>query len=233
MATERTIRDDAAGLAPDRPLTDAEILAQIPAARQRAEDERRHGFRADSVRYSQAQEQIKVTLTTGAEIGIPVAILPALRNTSPRDLAGVEVTPSGAALRWERLDVDLSVPAIIREALGEQAVSSLFAAAGGRATSAAKAGAARENGKKGGRPPGTGRKAATAHLERQGFRKKATPKSTPWFTDARQRAATAPAFTRVAAKKAGKVAAKRAGKVVMKKVPVIAHATVTKPKPSP
>lgn len=164
MASESNPRDDAAVRIADRPLTDAEILAQIPAARQRAQEERRHGVRAESVRFSQAHEQIKIVLTTGAELGIPVSLIPALRNASPRDLAAVEVTPTGAALHWERLDVDVSVPGIVLEALGEEAIRSLFGVTGGRSTSEAKAGAARENGKKGGRPRGSGSKKTGAAL---------------------------------------------------------------------
>lgn len=157
---ENTTRDGAAVLATDRPLTDSEILAQIPVARRRAQDERRHGLRAASVRYSQAQEQIRIVLTTGVELGIPASIIPVLEYASPRERAAVEVTPTGTALRWERLDVDVSVPAIVLAALGEEAIRSLFGAAGGRATGEAKAAAARENGRKGGRPRRTGTKAS-------------------------------------------------------------------------
>jgi len=129
-------------------LTDAEILAQIPAARAAA----KAGLRARSARYSVAHKTLFVTLTNGTVIGIPTAHLPALRRASPRQRSAVTVLPAGIALHWASLDVDLSVPALIREALGADALRSLAAAEGGKATSERKAAAARENGAKGGRP---------------------------------------------------------------------------------
>jgi hypothetical protein len=158
-----TVReDDDAAFAGGEPLTAAEILAQIPRARARAAEEQKHGLRAAAARYSRAREQLVLELTNGTVIGVPVDIVPALGGASARDLAGVEVTPTGSALHWERLDVDLSVPGLVLEALGGGAVQSLFGVAGGRATSSRKAEAARANGSKGGRPPGTGAKKSGA-----------------------------------------------------------------------
>ncbi len=91
-------------------------------------------------------------LTNETVIGVHVSKVPALRDASDRELADVEVTPTGSSLPWERLDVDLSVAELVREALGLEALHSLFGAAGGQATSPRKAEAARLNGAKGGRP---------------------------------------------------------------------------------
>lgn len=138
------------------PITEAELLAQIPAARARAEQMRSAGLRARSVRYSVAQEMLFMTLTSGAVIGVPVSRIPALRSATPRQRSAVELTPSGSLLHWEALDVDLSVAALVREALGTEALRLLFASEGGRATSDRKAAAARANGAKGGRPRKSG-----------------------------------------------------------------------------
>lgn len=159
-----TARAERAGQAADvrgggeRPLTDAEILAQLPAARARAAEELRRGLRAAGARYSAARHQLSIGLTNGTIITIPADRVPALRGASARDLAAVEVTPTGSALHWERLDVDLSVPALVREALGGTAVMSVLGAVGGTATSARKADAARANGTKGGPPRNSGEK---------------------------------------------------------------------------
>ena len=115
---ESTSRSDRSPVAAGRPLTEAEILAQIPGARARAAEERKQGLRAASARYSVARRQLVLELTNGTVIGVPVSIVPALRGASARELAGVEVTPTGSALHWERLDVDLGVPGLVREALG-------------------------------------------------------------------------------------------------------------------
>ena len=133
-------------------LSDAEILAQIPAARERARRATQAGLRAQWVRYSISQELLFLTLTHGTVIGLTLPRIPALRRATPRQRAAVELIASGAAVRWEALDVDLSVPALIREAIGEAALRVLFASEGGRSTSDRKAAAARRNGAKGGRP---------------------------------------------------------------------------------
>jgi hypothetical protein len=67
-------------------------------------------------------------------------------------LCDIELLGRGGGLNWERLDVQYSVPAIIREALGPWMLMQAAGSAGGSVRSKAKTVAARENGKKGGRP---------------------------------------------------------------------------------
>ena len=135
-----------------RALTEAEVLALIPAARARSVLERKQGLRALTVRFSDARKQLVLELTNGPVIGVPVALVPALRSASSRHLAAVELTPTGSVLHWAGLDVDQSVPSLPREALGGSAVQSLFGVSGGLSRSRRKAEAARANGAKGGRP---------------------------------------------------------------------------------
>ena len=56
---------------------------------------------------------------------------------------------AGYGLHWEALDTDLSLPGLLSGLLGTQAY---MARRAGRATSFAKAAAAKANGAKGGRP---------------------------------------------------------------------------------
>lgn len=198
--SESTAQADVTALAGGRPLTESEILAQIPGARARGAEEQKHGLRAVSARYSVAHEQLYLELRNGTVIGVPVSVVPALRGASPRELTGVEVTPTGSALHWERLDVDLSVPALVREALGAQAIQSLFGAAGGRVTTPRKAEAARANGAKGGRPLGTGAKKSGISKHTQ---KKASSPRGKWFPMTPEKAAARPTVMKVAAKAAG------------------------------
>lgn len=137
---------------PTRHLTDAEVLAQIPAARARAARRAAAEPRAASARYDRARQLVIVELTNGAFFGFPAALAQGLAEATPAELADVEVSPSGEALRWPRLDVDLRVPALLGGVFGTRAWMRVLAQAGGRATSEAKANAARANGAKGGRP---------------------------------------------------------------------------------
>ncbi len=149
----------------DRALTDAEILRQIPPARAREQAARKRGHRARSVRFDRAHARVVVELSSGVLFAFPVRAIPALRRATPADLARATVAASGSALRWEALDFDLSVAGLILSAVDPAERVRHLATLAGRATSDAKAAAARVNGAKGGRPrkvagstPKTGRR---------------------------------------------------------------------------
>jgi hypothetical protein len=72
-----------------------------------------------------------------------------LEGASDADLAAMEILGNGYGLHWPSLDVDLAVPDLMAGLLGTR---SWMARKAGSTTSKAKAKAARENGKKGGRP---------------------------------------------------------------------------------
>jgi hypothetical protein len=135
-----------------RRRSDEEILAQIPAARQRARAARTSEPRAKSARYDRARGLVIVELRNGAYFGFPAQLGQGLRGASPDELAEVEVSPSGEALHWERLNADLRVPALLQGMFGTRAWMRELGRIGGRARSEAKARAARLNGAKGGRP---------------------------------------------------------------------------------
>ena len=133
-------------------VTDAEILAQIPGAIARAARARRTKPYAKAARYDRATRTLRVRLTNDVTFSIPVSLIPALAQVSDVELSRVEVGPAGIGLHWDRLNVDLTIGGLARAALGTRALMQAAGAAGGRVRSAAKAGAARENGKRGGRP---------------------------------------------------------------------------------
>jgi hypothetical protein len=133
-------------------LTADEILAQIPAARARGVAERAQGRRATEASYDGLRRTLALTLSNGVAVVIPVAMIDALKGATAPALRAVQVSPSGAALRFDALDVDLGVPALLALAFkGTQAAQALTVLAGST-KSEKKAAAARENGKKGGRP---------------------------------------------------------------------------------
>lgn len=131
----------------------AEILKQIPAARDRNARERREGRRAVAAYYDRPTGRVMMELTSGFVFGFPAKAIPALAGASPTQLAAVELSPGGSGLHWEALDADLSVPGLLLSSIGRAERLSELARLAGRATSPAKTAAARANGAKGGRPP--------------------------------------------------------------------------------
>lgn len=136
--------------------TDAEIDVQIAEARRRGEEADRTEPRAESARYNAESGRVEVELRNGCLFAFPAEFGQGLRGASPEQLRGVEVTAHGFGLSWPALDVDMAVPALVQGVFGSRPWMSEIAAelgrAGGRQTSEAKTAAARENGRKGGRP---------------------------------------------------------------------------------
>lgn len=135
-----------------KPVSDAEILALIPAARTRARRATEGGFRAKRARYDRTRRAIVIELQNGAFFGFPAKLGEGLRDATAEELAEVEVTPSGEGLHWESLGVDLRVAAVLQGVFGTKAWMKELGRAGGSVSTAAKAEAARLNGRKGGRP---------------------------------------------------------------------------------
>lgn len=132
--------------------TDAEIVAQIKAARIRSRIAAKTEPRARRASYDRHSGLVTIELTSGAFFGFPARASRWLRDASHEELADVEVSPGGDGLRWDRIDVDLSVPGLIQNSFGSKTWMRELGRAGGRSRSAAKVRAARANGRLGGRP---------------------------------------------------------------------------------
>ena len=126
-------------------LSDAEIDAAIERGQQRARLEPR----ASSVRYDARRKAMLVELTNGCTFTFPPSLVQGLEEASDAELRDVEILGAGSGLHWESRDVDISVPGLLNGLFGTAAHMARLA---GRATSPAKAAAARVNGAKGGRP---------------------------------------------------------------------------------
>ncbi|WP_428395590.1 DUF2442 domain-containing protein [Lichenicoccus sp.] len=119
---------------------------------------RLHGPCAVAARYDAGRGRVVITLSTGVELGLAPRSVEGLAGASAEDLRVVEVDALGLGIHFPRLDADLYVPALLEGVLGSRRwMAARLGAAGGQARSAAKAMAARENGRRGGRP----RKAAS------------------------------------------------------------------------
>ena len=108
--------------------------------------------RASAVEYRLKEHALRIELTNGAAIPLPVKLIPDLRRAPPRDVRAVEILGRGGALHWESLDIDLSVPGLLSSVLAGPEWLAELGRIGGRKSPAAKTAAARRNGRKGGRP---------------------------------------------------------------------------------
>ena len=109
--------------------------------------------RAVRARYDRHRSRLIVGLDNGLELAFPPHLAQGLAGATAAQLSAIEISPLGDGLRWPALDADLYVPALLQGAFGSKSwMAQTLGAAVGRSRTAVKAAAARENGRKGGRP---------------------------------------------------------------------------------
>jgi hypothetical protein len=107
-----------------------------------------------SARYDRRRGRINVILSNGLLLWFEPARLAEFEAADPAELGKVTITASGG-LYWPALNLRFSLARVAMAALGLKPFAGCMAEAGragGRARTQAQADAARENGKKGGRP---------------------------------------------------------------------------------
>jgi len=113
----------------------------------------REAGHAVSARYDRRTSRVVVTLNTGVQLAFPAKLAEGLAGASPENLAEIEISPAGLGLHWPRIDADVYVPALLQGVFGSKNwMARELGANGGRSRTEAKVAAARENGRKGGRP---------------------------------------------------------------------------------
>ncbi|MGB7203008.1 MAG: DUF2442 domain-containing protein [Pyrinomonadaceae bacterium] len=108
--------------------------------------------RATNAFYDAKLKRFVIDLTNGATFIFPPSMTEGLAGASTKDLREVTITPSGEGLHWDRLDTDLSLTSLMIGIFGSKTKMSELGRQGGKAKTAAKVQASRENGRKGGRP---------------------------------------------------------------------------------
>jgi len=125
---------------------------EIEAARRRGEESMRTEPHAVWAKYDAPRKRLVMELRKGATVSIPVALLDELRGATPRQLAEAKASRFGDVIEFEDFDMHISVKGLMRDLVGLTGAAAMLGSAGGKATSPAKASAARTNGKRGGRP---------------------------------------------------------------------------------
>ena len=106
-----------------------------------------------SARFECNRNCVVVRLSTRIEIAFSPDDVQGLEKATPEQLETIEISPSGFGLHFPALDADIYLPALLEGFLGSRAwMASRMGAEGGKARSQAKAEAARQNGRLGGRP---------------------------------------------------------------------------------
>jgi len=130
-------------------MDDTKFARQNEVAIREAREADRIEPRADAVIYDPGKGLILVELRNGFAFGIPPERIQGLEGTHAEQLAEVQISPSGDGLRWDDLDVHISLTGLVTDALNLKEWAPRIM---GQARSEAKARAARLNGLKGGRP---------------------------------------------------------------------------------
>ena len=129
------------------PLTDAAYRRALQRGREASESP----SAAHSVTYSKRHDAIVIRFRGGEALEIPRARVTELASVPAVDLAHLNVSPMGDALRLDKHDVAIRVNGLISRTFGTAPFAEAAGKAGGLVRSRAKAAAARENGAKGGR----------------------------------------------------------------------------------
>jgi hypothetical protein len=93
-----------------------------------------------------------LAMDDGSRNYIPKSKLERLGDAPDDAASRFEISEDGLAVYWPDLDLDLYVPALLRGVYGTEKWMASLGQRGGRVRSEAKSDAARENGRKGGRP---------------------------------------------------------------------------------
>ncbi len=136
----------------DKELTEENLIEQIAKAKEVWKQAEATEPRAEAVKYDRSEDLIVIKLKNGAIFSFPPQLAQGLENASPEQLADVWLPPSGSSVHWESLDVDFGIPELIAGIFGTKSWMAELGRKGGKTTSTSKSAAARQNGKKGGRP---------------------------------------------------------------------------------
>lgn len=107
---------------------------------------------AIAVRYDPRLARVVVSLSSGLDLAFSPQDVQGLANAASDDLVKAEISPDGFGIHFPCIDADIYIPALLQGFLGSKRWMAELGKRGGAASTDAKAAAARQNGKLGGRP---------------------------------------------------------------------------------
>ena len=130
----------------------AHTSSEFEAARHAADLEADE-YGAQGVFYDANARKVVISLPGEMQLVFPPYSVQGLDAANDDDLRSIELVDDGLGLRIERLDLDISIPGLLKGLRGSPKwMASHLGRAGGLASTLRKAEAARENGRLGGRP---------------------------------------------------------------------------------
>jgi hypothetical protein len=98
------------------PMKDLPTDAEMQAANERFREAQR-GY-ALSLHYDREADAFMLGLRSGLRLTIPRIAIEELRDATSTELEQVILSPSGGGIRCEPLDIDISVPGLVRDLTG-------------------------------------------------------------------------------------------------------------------
>lgn len=133
-------------------VEESELEHQHKEAVRRGKERMATEPQASTVAYDRESNRLIIDLKNGTTFIVPCDLIQGLRGVAPDDIAEVKLLPRGAALHWDKLNVDISLAGLMVGIFGTNAWMAEIGRRGGSVTSEAKTAAVRANGMKGGRP---------------------------------------------------------------------------------
>jgi len=130
-----------------------DLDSQIEAANRRARELEASHPRAVSAHFDPRLGRVVIRLSSRLDVAFSPQDAEGLEAATPAQLEPIEISPSGFGIYFPKLDADLYLPALLEGFLGSKRwMAGRLGSLGGMKKSAAKAAAAKKNGRLGGRP---------------------------------------------------------------------------------
>lgn len=121
------------------PASDEEFEREYAAALAAEEHASQNEPRAVAARYDATTGRVEVELQNGCRFSFPAEHVQGLRGATDDQLAAIEVTASGYGLRWDALDADHAVWALLEGRFGSDRWMEQWGGSGWAARPAAEA----------------------------------------------------------------------------------------------